>query len=345
MSSLGHRCAVITVFLGWAASVAHAQTVAEQRERIASLTTRLRTLDAALDSIRQRMDTIEVEGIRVVLRPEARSGAAIVVREALAELERRLGPEDRRLLDGWVITRRRATWTDPPLVIDDIVRAAGEEHLSQIGGSTLRVWADWWRSSDEDLQGAYLDLVTSPMVAATRCFEGRVPSCMDILGLDTVADPWLDLFDAAGRRVWVSRHLRYLRSAKAPQLTEPGRLLRECTDDQSDNACLALLSTMPLPLPNFLSARTKRSVVFVARSLGGDGTFARLVADTTAPLADRLAAAANAPLDSLIHVWHTRVLEAEPPSTGVGTAAAGTSLLVIIVAGVLSLRSTRWRLG
>jgi hypothetical protein len=345
MSSFRRRCAFIAVVLGWAAPLAHAQTVAEQREHIASLTARLRTLNAALDSVRRRVDTIEVEGIRVALRPEARSRAGTVVRAALAELERRLGPTDRRLLDGWVVIRRGAAWTDPQPAIDDLLRAAGDERLSDLGGSALRVWADWWRSSEEDLQGAYLDLVTSPTVAATHCFEGSIRSCVDILGLDTVANLWRDLFDAAGRRVWVSRRLNYLRSARAPRLAEPARLFRECTNQQSDDACLALLHTTGTPIPDLVSRRTKRSLVFVARSLGGDGTFTRLVADTTGLIGHRLSAAANVPLDSLLHVWHARVLEAEPPSTRVGPVAAWTSLLVVVLAGLFSLRSTRWRLA
>jgi hypothetical protein len=347
MSSLRFRCAVIAVPLAWAVPAARAQTVAGERARIAVLTTRLGALNAALDSVRRREDIVQVDGVRVIVKPEQRSHAEAVVHEALAQLERTLGAEDRRLLDGWLVTRWQmgmAASDDPQRDIAAIVRAAGDDRLNRIGGTRLRAWADWWRSSEEDLQGAYLDLVTSPAVAATHCLENDVRSCAAILGLDSVGDPWRDLFDAAGRRVLVARAWGYLRSPRAPGLADAARLFEECEDQRSDDACVALLHTATL-IPNLISNRARRSVVDVARRLGGNGTFTRLVADTTAAVGTRMAAAAGVPLDSLIHVWHARVVAAHPTSTGARAVDGWVSFLVVIIAGGLAMRSTRWRLA
>ena len=346
MSSLCHRCVVIAALLDAVVPVAHAQTVVAQRARVAALTTKLRELDASLDSIRRLEDTIEVDGVRFVVKPEHRAEAEDAARRALAELERSLGTQDRRLLDGWVSADLREGWTDEyglQRAINKVV-AGGGGRLAELGGSNLRSWASWWNPSAQDLPAAHLDLVTSLSAAATRCFAGSTLWCARVLGIDPLADPWLDLYDAAGRRLFVARRWDWLRSARWRGFAERAELFRQCVDSRLDDACLRLLH-MELSYPSALPERGVRSLVLEARVIGGEGTFTRLIADTTAPLGDRLAAAAGVPLDSLLRVWHARMLEAAPARTRVGSVSAWMSFLVVATAGALALRSTRWRLG
>ena len=346
MSSLRHRCAIAAALLGGAVPIAHAQTVVAQRARVAALTTKLRELDASLDSIRRLEDTIEVDGVRFVVKPEHRAEAEDAAHRALAELERSLGTQDRRLLDGWVSTALREGWTDEyglQRAINKVVAGAGGK-LAELGGSNLRSWASWWNPSEQDLPAAHLDLVTSLSAAATQCFAGSTLWCARVLGIDSLADPWLDLYDAAGRRMFVARRWDWLRWARWRGFAKPAALFRQCVDGRLDDACLHLLH-MEVSYRSALPGRGVRSLVLEARVIGGEGTFTRLVADTTAPLGDRLAAAAGVPLDSLLRAWHTRVLAAAPAPTRVGSVSGWMSVLVVAIAGALALRSTRWRLG
>jgi hypothetical protein len=144
--------------------------------------------------------------------------------------------------------------------------------------------------------------------------------------------------------MFIARRWDWLRSARWRGFAKLAALFRQCVDSRLDDACLRLLH-MQLSYRSALPGRGVRSLVLEARVIGGEGTFTRLVADTTAPLGDRLAAAAGVPLDSLLRVWHARMLEAAPARTRVGSVSAWMSFLVVALAGTLALRSTRWRLG
>jgi hypothetical protein len=346
MSSLGRRPVLGLAVAACAATAAHGQTVDQQRARVELLAARLASLEARLDSLERLQDTLEVDGVRFVVQPGQRAQAEEAARRGLAELERRLGTADRRLFDGRVF-RLHAGTPGPDWVrraADAIVREAGHEHLHQMGGRDLQPWGAWWDPEERDLQGAYLDLVTSPSIVAARCFAGGIDACRQLLGIEPVADPWTELFDASGRRIWIARRLGWLRSTTWPGYATRAGLFRRCVDEGEDAACLDLVREFPTPAFRG-SARTSRSVVFVARSVGGDGTYTRLVADTTAPLGDRLAAAARMPLDSLLATWQQAVRAAEPVPTRVGRVTGWTSFLAVVLAGVLALRSTRWRLA
>ena len=349
MSSVVGRIAAAIVLVTGVVPGVHGQTVAEQRARVTALAAQLHSLTAKRDSIERATDTIDVEGVRFVVPPRAQARAEEVARRALAELERQLGSQDRQLLNGWVSTvleRRFPAADGSRATVATVVGAAGSQRLRDLGGSALYQWSDWWRPEERDLEGAYLDLITLPASGATKCFEGETQACAALLALTPGQDPWQEALDAAQRRRLVAQRLAYLRSPRGGALMrDRSERFRQCVDGEVDDACLNLLHTYWGTFSSLVSARTKRSVMLVARSLGGEGTFSRLVADTTAPLGARLSAAAGAPLDSLLRAWHARVLEAEPAPTRVGPVAGWTSFLVILIAGALAMRSTRWRLG
>jgi len=348
MSSCVLGIAVAVMLAVGTVPVARAQTVTQQRARVAALATELRTLMGRLDSIERTTDTIDVEGVRFVVRPQVRSQAEQAARLALAELDRGLGSEDRHLLDGWVSTDLERGWPASGGLqgaVANVVRAAGAQRLRDLGGSALFQWGGWWEPEERDLEWAYLNLITLPAIGATKCFEGDMQACAALLGLTPVSDGWDELFDEAGRRTWVANHSFWFRSTGGMRSNGQAAQFRQCVDAKDDRACLDLLHARWGASPPLPSQLTKRSVVFVARSLGGDGTFSRLVADTTAPLADRLSAAAGVSVDSLLRAWHARLLEAAPAPTRVGPVAGWTSFLVVVLAGALAMRSTRWRLG
>lgn len=336
---------------GGAAAGTHAQTVARHRARVDALTRRLTGLEARMDSLERLEDTLEIDGVRFVVPPGQQPLAAEAARRALAQLERRYGAADRRLFDGLVV-RMGGVLADADRLRQDvnpIVVMVDNLRFNGLGGSALDAWGAWWAGDDYDLRGAYLDLVTSPSVAATRCFEGDIARCAQILGLEPVADPWTDLFDEGGRRIWIARRMGYLEWWGWPTPETGATLFRQCVEGHADAACLELLHMdslpAPVPRPDVLSSRARRSLLVVSRDAGGDGTFTRLLADTTAPLGSRLSAAAGMPLDSLLATWHARVRAAEPEATRVGAVAGWTSVLAVILAGALALRSTRWRLA
>jgi hypothetical protein len=347
MSNRGARMIVLLVATAIAAPNLSAQTIVEARARAAALTAQLRALEATRDSLRRAQDTIDVDGVRFVVKPGNRAQAEQAAHLALAELDSVLGPRDRHLLDGWVSSALLNGWADsagPRRAVNDVVAAAGDRRLLSLGGLTLRRWGRWWQQDSDDLRGAFLSLVTSPSAAARNCLGGDTHACAAVLGLVPTGDRWLDLFDPAGRRVWVRSRFGWLPAARQPRYQRYAAEYQRCVAENVDAACLDVLHAYSLEAPLLLSTRCQLSVVAVARSLGGDGTLTRLVADTTAPVGDRLAAAATVPLDSLLRVWHERVVAARPPGTRVGLVAGWTSVLVVMMAGGLAMRSTRWRL-
>ena len=137
------RASVLAILVAATVPAAHAQSVAQEQARVAELTARLRTLDASLDSIRRLQDTVEVESIALVVTAGARPQAEEVLHRALAELDRTLGTEDRHLLDGWVVRGMHGPFSGPDQLrraVNNLVRAAGAQRLSELGGSKLSAW-------------------------------------------------------------------------------------------------------------------------------------------------------------------------------------------------------------
>ena len=113
-----------------------------------------------------------------------------------------------------------------------------------------------------------------------------------------------------------------------------------------DAACTELLRAVPttvIPQPLDVYART--TLVRVAMRLGGRNAYVRLMSDSTASLEDRLAAAANAPIDSVVTLWRQTVLAARPAPVSLSPLHLAVGLGWIVLLGFCGLRSTRWRFG
>jgi hypothetical protein len=93
-----------------------------------------------------------------------------------------------------------------------------------------------------------------------------------------------------------------------------------------------------------ISPATRVSLLQHALELGGGGAYARFVAPATG-VAERLARAADRPLAEVMTGWRDAVQEARP-RVHAGVARAGMwTLLWLVGLALLSMRSTRWRLG
>jgi hypothetical protein len=187
----------------------------------------------------------------------------------------------------------------------------------------------------------YLELVTAPSTPVRACYLGTLRDCRFALGLQSGGDA-LDLWypGAAERRALVNRAFAdyFGHGASAPTV-------RACAAG-ANPACDALLRNLPAgALPGPLGAQARTTLVRVAMEMGGRDAYRRLVADPRAPMADRIASAANATLDDVIARWRHGILGSRPPAVALPWWAVSLALAWAAVFGVCALRSSRWRLG
>jgi len=193
----------------------------------------------------------------------------------------------------------------------------------------------------QDRTDVYLELVTAPSTPARACYLGALRDCRLALGLQSAGD-LLDLWypSAAERRALVNREFADYFNHGANALS-----LHACAAG-ADNACEALLRRLPAgSLPGPLAAQARTTLVRVAMEMGGRDAYRRLVTDPQAPMADRIASAANATLDDVIARWRHTILASRPPSVALPWWAVSLALGWAAAFGVCALRSSRWRLG
>lgn len=206
--------------------------------------------------------------------------------------------------------------------------------------------ADWLGTSlrpalrgRQDRAAVYVQLVTAPSQAASACFLGDVARCQDALGLgDTagVLERWYP--SAAERRALVVRSFAdfFNHGANATAF-------RACAAG-SDAACAELLRALPgSTLPTPLAYDARATLVHLALRLGGREAYRRLLANPTAPMSERVAAAAGAPLDSLVARWRLQVIASRPATVLLPVWAFFVGLGWTAFFAVCGLRSSRWR--
>ncbi len=204
-------------------------------------------------------------------------------------------------------------------------------------GGTLRPTSRITRERTD----VYVQLVTAPSTLARACFLGALSACRIALGLQSGGDV-LDLWypGPAERRALVTRafadYFNHGANAGAFQQCASG----------ADSACDALLRRLPASaLPSPLGGQARISLLRVALQSGGRDAYRRLVADSGAPLFDRIAHAANANMDDMLAQWRGVILAARPPSVALPWWAVSLSLGWVAACGLCALRSSRWRLG
>ncbi|MGH7568458.1 MAG: hypothetical protein ACREL9_05740 [Gemmatimonadales bacterium] len=186
----------------------------------------------------------------------------------------------------------------------------------------------------------YVELVTTPSGAARDCYLGDLGRCRTALELTASPDIALLWYvTPAERREAVTRSLGGL--ARGP--TE--RAFRACARG-NDTACVELLRSTPREfVPRPLTPGVRQTVVDLALRLGGRDAYRRLIGDPTLSIAERLAAAARVPVDSLLTTWRAEILAAYPRRIDLPSWGWPVALGWVIVFAGCALWSSRWRVS
>jgi hypothetical protein len=228
------------------------------------------------------------------------------------------------------IELRDVLWANVPLELDGMLTA-------WLGGPGLRLWSH----PERQRESAYLELVTAPSTAARRCFMGDMQSCRAVLDIGGASDPLDRWYPSAGER-------RALAAGLFVDYVHGGATagaLRACFAG-ADSVCSDLLRSLPPgTLARPLGYPGRDALLKLALQLGGRDAFTRLAADSAAPLADRLQAAAGVSTDSLVAQWRASVLASRPAPVTLPAFAWWVAIGWTAVFAGCALRSSRWRLA
>ncbi|MFQ5536237.1 MAG: hypothetical protein ACE5GJ_02180 [Gemmatimonadota bacterium] len=223
------------------------------------------------------------------------------------------------------------------IVADNLAQMLAQD----LGSTPIGAWAKGQIGPTTYTGDLYRRVFTAPSRAVRSCYAGDTVACMTALGL-TDEFPALDRLYSPRERQFLVRRTVELFSRLAP--TAVSRCLdgniRAC-----DTAIRARMDagdrTWILPMP--VEART--NLVWFALREGGTDSWGRLLDQPRSSPAEALAAASQLTPEQLVARWR-QWLVARQPDTRAGLD--GGLLVGLFWAGVftlLSLRSTRWRLG
>lgn len=200
-------------------------------------------------------------------------------------------------------------------------------------GEVRRVVASGpWRAREpEFLEMAYRELVTAPSRPARACVDGEVDACWTAMGARGLPESWETWYDPAERRAFV------LRSGRR------GSAYRSCERGDQE-ACDRLLESEIAPVVP-LEGVARSGIVGYALDLGGEGSYARLVAAGDVALDVAVSRAAGLGEDEVMRRWRALVLESRSAVGGGGSRSQWSALLWMVILGTLAMGSTRWRLG
>jgi hypothetical protein len=191
-------------------------------------------------------------------------------------------------------------------------------------------------ASDEAWSTARIALLSSFASVARRCYSGDHASCMLALGLTPPADTVLDLYSPADRRRVVARNEEVSWVRPNPELVQ------HCLDG-ADSACVTILRQHPILRSSPpVHARHRVTLAQYATSMGGENSVQRLL-DSPGTPADRLAAAAGVPIDSLLRGYVARARSTRTTSADMSAGVAASSFVWILACAALALGSSRWR--
>ncbi len=187
---------------------------------------------------------------------------------------------------------------------------------------------------------AYVALVTAASSVAHRCYLGEVEACRLALMLDLGPETMVRAFPAPEERRAAVVRLENM-------FTYQSRLkpaYYACVAG-SDTTCVDLLRSLPPRAAlSTLDPAARQFLVQLALRMGGRGAYHRLIQDSTASIAARLAAAAAVPVDTLVAHWRGAVIAGRPAPVSLPVTEAAISLGWVVLLGLCCLRSSRWRL-
>jgi hypothetical protein len=350
---------------------ASAQTVAEYTHRADSLVHIWQTATrerVVLDSVRSRAsgDTLRVGNFAIVTDSLHASLARAAAERASPAIERAYGAFATRLRSHVFVLRARSPRAGEPAdsaiesgVLDDqgIMRlGSGEfpnanaiaaswrgkasEMISHDLPPEIWNWVNVAVPTDSLTKAALnadrIELILSPSQAAHDCATGSAARCLQALGLSPVAEPAFDLFNDAQRRDLIERNAMRFRRA------DPARYSR-CTIDHIQATCDSIVRDIPFDAVALATPPTvRRSLLRFALHLGGSGSFDRL-AGAKGSVGERIAAAAKAPIDSVVQRWQQTLMYSRSSSTALNLETAASALFWAAACCTLALRSSRWR--
>ena len=306
-------------------------------ERVRRLRRAVSVARAAEEAVRAReapswTDTVAVGGLRMVTLRGAGEATRPHLERAAAQLAGRWGDLSPILREEPLrLAYRGSAWS-----FDRLVEVQALNRVAERAGRRVQRWVQFPRMDDEPwlFIRAHVDLVTAAPGVATHCYLGDLDACVLALGLVVPDDPALTLWDSAGRREMVRR-------TRWPH--QHANLAHECVSAPSDAACTRLLRRLPDARAP-LGVPSRQALLRTLATVGGDQAIVRLVRDSSENLADRFAAAAAVPLDTLLTAWRASLLAHRPPAALSGSVRL-RSVLWILAFTALALRGTRWRLG
>jgi hypothetical protein len=321
----------------------------------------LKSFDDSVARLRAVTDTLRVGSLRLLVEPALRVRVEAAARLASARIDSLAGSGAKRLESRWLAVHFANDSSRDSIVVATRLGDNSEEmHIwGVVSDSAIAQWIyadalrllsfgidrpfhDWLASelSPDTLAtvawlATRLDVVSSDAFVARRCYDGDLAACRIAFRLVDVADPVTGWYDAPGRQ----RHVKLVASRQFSG--REGQNEAEDCAAGTDAACIAFMRKWPAmedPIPSY----RRRSLASVAMHMGGRSGFERMLTSTGTP-AERLAAAAGAPVDSVLRVWLAKVRDTRLPSQDMTPGIAASSLGWILVCGLLALRSTRWR--
>ena len=354
----GLVCALVLAILPGPAC---AQTVEDLRLRVDSLVARWHAATRA-ESIRVAtvgLDTIRQGPLAVVTTPQWSSFASQSARMALDQLTDIMGSDTSLLRSKTFYANIWANIETPPRLLGEgdvgevvvMARRGTEELARKLVQTVGDVFAErlgeafnrWARSipTAGDVRRmhrrTYIEMVTAPSPVIHECYLGDMDACREALFPEASDDP-------ATRWYLPDERRRVVSAINKDYLPELASVQANCTEDGSDESCITFLRAMPSgTLGTPFSGTAIHGLIRVALEVGGDGAFGRFVDTDSLSAESRVLRTVAVPIDSLLGMWHARVLAERPePTIASPLALWGAFAWFVLFAG-MALRSTRWR--
>lgn len=341
--------------------------LSELRAKYDSALRRLARYDDSVRGANARLDSLQVGQLRLRVESSLEGLALRAARMALDTLTRQLGPTVERsrqyhyVLRVERFTASKTNRPDSNIIVEAYDRAGPpivnirQRYDTALVASSIRMyepflivrqtsmaligWMGGFVSLDslsrDDWKAIRFSLVASPAAVARRCYAGDLGACSVTFQFTPVSDPVYQWYDAGDRQ-------RIVKRTETVALRIDGIATRRCIEG-NDVYCAGLLSKYPqgtLPEPAPLQARM--ALTRLALQLGGPGALERLLEGDRQPL-ERLSAAAQMPVDSLISRWQRSARTIRASSRDLSAEIVWGALFWSMALGALSLRSSRWR--
>lgn len=338
------------------------------RHRVAAA--RRKAFDDSLAQARQVLDTVRDGPFTVFVSPGNREIAVEALRIALDSLEP-LGDRMIAALQGMRFVARRVPppyWADAdarPIAVTildhnnieqyqywemtpraPLVAAYFTDHsrrrLASLVDASLARWiggtlgiapARFDTATTFQWTQLRLDLISATSRVPRRCYEGSMPDCRHVLGLDSVRSRVREYYDSAGRHYIVQRN--------AEQLKRRNFAATASCLAGVDLACVSVLETGFVDV-SIASIGHRVALLQLAIQRGGPDAAARVLQARGTP-EQQLEAVSGLPIDSLTAAWHSRIRNERVASDTMSAGMALTSLGWLALFGIMAARSKRWR--